>query len=110
MNRAKAFDWNGDIGVGAITRYVTHSNLAAGVQVCFNNADRRFDSMRTNSDSAHIGQRDNHAHRATAAHPEISGIVEEDHAGYASGIKRFTQKRADHSVGATRFVDNTRTK
>ena len=60
--------------------------------------------MLARLDAAHVGEGRDQPDGAVTAHAQVSHVVEEDHAGGAARVHRFTQQSADHHVGTPRLI------
>ena len=69
-------------------------------------ADAGFDAEFSRLDASQVGQGHGQADGPVAAHAQVADVVEENDAGDAGGVLRFDQDRADHDIGAARFVDD----
>src|ERR1700733_3167992 len=87
----------------AATLDVFDGRVVLVAQFDANDADRRFESVRAEADTAEMRERHGGADRRVPAHAEIADVVEEDQAGRAARILRLAEQRADQGVMAARF-------
>src|SRR5205085_217556 len=73
-------------------------------------AGGRFDAMNACCESPEVFESDGESDHAVAGNVEISGIVEEDHAGFAGRVSGLAEDRADHCIGPARLADHRRAK
>ena len=96
--RSKAGNIDCDLRRAAIARDIIYRHFSAVVEDGAYRTHRSLDAMLARLDAAHVGERRDQSNGAVPAHAQVSHIVEEDHAGGAARIHRFTQQSADHHV------------
>jgi hypothetical protein len=89
--RSKARHLDCDLCCAAIAGDIIHCHFSAVVKDGAYRAHRRFDTMLARLDAVHVGERGDQPNGAVTAHAQISHIVEEDYAGGAGRVHRFTQ-------------------
>ncbi len=62
--------------------------------------------MRAGRDFSQMGQRDDEADGAVAAHAQVADVIEEDDTGGAGLIDRFAEQRAYDDIRSARLVDD----
>ena len=95
-----------DLGCTAITGNVVYGNLPAFVQFGSDRAHRRFDPMLSRSNPSHVRQRNHEPDGSVPTHPQITHIIEKDHARRASSVYWGTEQRPYNHIGPAWFVDH----
>jgi maltose alpha-D-glucosyltransferase/alpha-amylase len=95
-----------NIGRASVAFNIAHGNFAGIVQDSAHCSHGRFDPMLSGINATQVRQGDNQTDRAVAAHSQVAHIIKEDYPRVAGGIGRFAEKRSNHHVGSTRFVDH----
>src|SRR5690606_8756393 len=69
-------------------------------------ADRCLQAIPSGADASQVGERDDHADGAVAAHIEVADVVEEDHARTTGVVARLAKESADHDVRSAGLVND----
>ena len=99
---AGTLDLKSNVGCVAVTGNILDRDLVAAVVLEGDDADRRIQPVSAWSDTAQVGERDRHADRAVAAHPQVADVVEEDDAGHAGLDRRGSHSSAPTSTSEPR--------
>ena len=103
---ADSFDLDGHVVSEPVTRDVLKTDAVRAVVVERDEADRRFEAMRSSLDPPEMPERHAESNRPVPAHPECPDVVEEDHSRDVGRINRFAQQGTDDHIRPTRLIDH----
>lgn len=92
----------------AVTGNVAHGHVGMVVELGFDNAYWRFDSMEAGTQSAEMRECDHEADGSMAAHTQVADVVKKDDACGAGAIDRLAQQSPYNGVGTAWLIDDGR--